>query len=175
MSMRPLHLASITRGSTRYTYHNLPQSRTFTLSTTQLKKDQLPPKPIIPEDETFKRYLKGSGPGGQKINKTSSAVQLTHLPTGLVVKSQATRSRTQNETIARRILAEKVELLEKGSESRVEIKRQKASAKKRSAEKKSRRKYRNLAEQRGRDAVGEQVQDESPVNEDRSKEDQDNR
>lgn len=68
-----------------------------------------------------------------------------------------------------------MELLEKGSESRVEIKRQKASAKKRSAEKKSRRKYRNLAEQRGRDAVGEQVQDESPVNEDRSKEDQDNR
>lgn len=65
------------------------------------------------------------------------------------MKSQATRSRTQNESIARRILAEKVEVLEKGSESRVERKRQKASAKKRSAEKKSRRKYRALAEEKG--------------------------
>lgn len=124
------------------------QLRTISSSVPLHKKDQLPPRPKIAEEETFKRYLKGSGPGGQKINKTSSAVQLTHLPTGIVVKSQATRSRTQNESIARRILAEKVEILEKGSESRVEKKRERVSQKKRSAEKKSRRKYRKLAEER---------------------------
>lgn len=127
------------------------QLRTISSSVSLNKKDQLPPRPKVAEEETFKRYLKGSGPGGQKINKTSSAVQLTHLPTGIVVKSQATRSRTQNESIARRILAEKVEVLEKGSESRVEKKRERVSQKKRSAEKKSRRKYRKLAEERAGD------------------------
>lgn len=60
------------------------------------------------------------------------------------MKSQATRSRTQNESIARRLLAEKVEVLEKGAESRVERKRQLESRKRRSAEKKRRRKYRAL-------------------------------
>lgn len=124
------------------------QLRTLSSSIPLHKKEQLPPRPTVAEEETFKRYLKGSGPGGQKINKTSSAVQLTHLPTGIVVKSQATRSRTQNENIARRILAEKVEVLEKGSESRVEKKRERVSQKKRSAEKKSRRKYRKLAEEK---------------------------
>lgn len=94
-------------------------------------------------------YLKGSGPGGQKINKTNSAAQLTHLPTGIVVKSQATRSRSQNYNIARRILAEKVELLEKGDESRV-MKRQAFDRKKKASKsKKSRRKYRALEEGRG--------------------------
>lgn len=117
----------------------------YTTSSTLNKREALPPRPKVAEEDTTKRYLKGSGPGGQKINKTSSAVQLTHLPTGIVVKSQATRSRTQNESIARRLLAEKVELLEKGSESRVEKKRQQVSKKKRSSEKKSRRKYRLLA------------------------------
>lgn len=129
-----------------------------------LKKDQLPPRPKLPEEETFKKYLKGSGPGGQKINKTSSAVQLTHLPTGIVVKSQHTRSRTQNESIARRILAEKVEVLEKGGESRVVKKQEKMSKKKRSAEKKSRRKYRALAES-GKEGENEDVE-VNGVNED---------
>ena len=74
-----------------------------------------------------------------------------------MVKSQATRSRTQNESIARRILAEKVEVLEKGSESRVEKKRELVSRKKRSAEKKRRRKYRALT---GKDGDGEIDEDE---------------
>lgn len=147
-------------------------ARVFTTSSRQHKKEKvpLPPKPKLPEEETFKRYLKGSGPGGQKINKTSSAVQLTHLPTGIVVKSQATRSRTQNESIARRILAEKVELLEKGSESRVEKKRERESKKRRSAEKKRRRKYRKLAEEKGEGEDGEEEDEaegvEDEVNED---------
>lgn len=141
--------------STRHVIYTRPIimptiARAFSTTPTDRKKDPLPPRPKVPVEETTKNYLKGSGPGGQKINKTSSAVQLTHTPTGIVVKCQATRSRTQNESIARRLLAEKVELLEKGSESRVEKKREHVSKKNRSAEKKRRRKYRALeAEKNG--------------------------
>ena len=81
-------------------------------------------------------------------NKTSSACQITHLPTGTVVKSQATRSKSQNYTIARRILAEKVELLQKGDESRVVKQAEKAAKKKASADKKKRRKYKSINEAR---------------------------
>ncbi|EXJ86505.1 hypothetical protein A1O3_03456 [Capronia epimyces CBS 606.96] len=104
----------------------------------------LPPRPTLPDSEIHHSYLKGSGPGGQKINKTASAAQLTHIPTGIVVKCQATRSRSQNHTIAKRLLAEKVELLQKGDESRVSKVQERKSRKKRSAEKKRRRKYRSL-------------------------------
>jgi protein subunit release factor B len=61
-----------------------------------------------------------------------------------VVKSQATRSRSQNEKIARQLLADKVEQLEKGDQSRTAIKVDRARKKKASKMKKSRRKYREL-------------------------------
>lgn len=79
-------------------------------------------------------------------NKTSSACQITHLPTGTVVKSQATRSKSQNYTIARRILAEKVDLLQKGDESRVVKQAERAAKRKASADKKKRRKYKSLTD-----------------------------
>lgn len=77
-------------------------------------------------------------------NKTNSAVQLIHKPTGIVVKSQATRSRSQNEKIARQILADKVEDLLKGDASRNAIRAERARKKKASKMKKTRRKYREL-------------------------------
>lgn len=132
-----------------------PRPRGFSTTLRDPKKTDLPPRPKLPVEETTKAYLKGSGPGGQKINKTSSAVQLTHIPTGIVVKCQATRSRTQNESVARRLLAEKVEVLEKGSESRVEKKRERESKRTRSGEKKRRRKYRALQEAVSRGVEGE--------------------
>lgn len=84
-------------------------------------------------------------------NKTNSAVQLIHKPTGIVVKSQATRSRSQNQKIARQILAEKVEQLEKGEQSRAAIKAERERKKKASKMKKSRRKYRTLEEEKKRE------------------------
>ncbi len=105
----------------------------------------MPPRPTLPDSDIIHSYVKGSGPGGQKINKTNSAAQLTHLPTGIVVKCQATRSRSQNHTIAKRILAAKVELLERGSESRQAVVQARDAKRKKSAEKKRRRKYRRLA------------------------------
>ena len=117
---------------------------TSALSTTTVRVGlQLPPRLEIKDEDIEEAFLKGSGPGGQKINKTSSAVQLKHLPTGLVVKSQATRSRSQNRKIARRILAEKLEEAEKGPESRGAIKKEIKRKKKASKTKKARRKYRD--------------------------------
>lgn len=121
--------------------------RPFTAFPRLLEKP-LPPRRTILEDEITESFLKGTGPGGQKINKTSSAVQLKHLPTGIVVKSQATRSREQNRKLARLLLAEKLDELEKGEGSRTAIKAERARAKKASASKKSRRKYRQRDEEK---------------------------
>ncbi|KAK2048801.1 RF-1 domain-containing protein [Colletotrichum somersetense] len=131
-------------------HHHLLLVAPFSVSpSAALKKHEMPPRPKPPPDsEIEESYLKGSGPGGQKINKTSSAVQLKHIPTGVVVKSQATRSRTQNRKIAREILAQKLDDLQNGDQSRSaivgEVKRKKAA----SASKKSKRKYRQLAEEK---------------------------
>jgi len=106
---------------------------------------QMPPRPPpINEDDITEAFLKGSGPGGQKINKTSSAVQLKHLPTGIVLKVQATRSRSQNRKIARQMLADRIEQIEKGPESRAAVVGETKKKRKSSAVKKSKRKYKLL-------------------------------
>lgn len=118
-------------------------TRSFTGSILWRAK-QLPPRLKLDDADLTISYLKGSGPGGQKINKTNSAVQISHKPTGIVVKSQATRSRSQNEKIARQLLADKVEQLQKGDQSRAALKAEEARKKKSSRMKKNRRKYRGL-------------------------------
>ncbi|KAG5972840.1 hypothetical protein E4U58_006052 [Claviceps cyperi] len=135
-------------------------SRAFS-STPLRSAKSLPPRPKPPpESEIKEAFLKGSGPGGQKINKTSSAVQLKHIPTGIVVKSQATRSRDQNRKIAREILAQKVDDFRNGDQSRAaivgEIKRKRAENVKR----KSRRKYRKLEQAKAGEKSGSAMPEE---------------
>ncbi|KAJ8101119.1 RF-1 domain-containing protein [Lipomyces tetrasporus] len=91
---------------------------TFCSAMPRCKNIALPPRPAIPEDEIEEVFIKGGGKGGQKINKTNSKVQLRHIPTGLVVSSQATRSREQNRKLARRELAEELEYLRDPENSR---------------------------------------------------------
>ncbi|KAL2007332.1 hypothetical protein VTN00DRAFT_8770 [Thermoascus crustaceus] len=151
---------AISSSSDGFAYNSI---RAFSLSTPAAAKP-LPPRPKLNDDDIEGSYLKGSGPGGQKINKTNSAVQLIHKPTGIVVKCQATRSRSQNQKIAREILAEKVEALEKGDQSRAAIKAERARKKKASRAKKSRRKYRALEEEKKqKDQEQEQQEDEEDV------------
>ncbi|MFZ4395210.1 MAG: peptide chain release factor-like protein [Kiritimatiellia bacterium] len=62
----------------------------------------------VREEDLEERFVLGSGSGGQKVNKTSSAVSLRHTPSGLAVKVQASRSREVNRWMARRTLAERL-------------------------------------------------------------------
>ncbi|KAI5969448.1 hypothetical protein CANMA_001516 [Candida margitis] len=113
------------------------------------KQNKLPPRPkwLIKEDEIEECFLKGGrGPGGQKINKTNSKVQLTHKPTGMVVTCQATRSQEQNRKKAREILALKLDDLYNPETSRNAIVAERAQKMKQSKAKKSNRKYRALNE-----------------------------
>ncbi len=60
-------------------------------------------------DEVDERFIRGGGPGGQKINKTSSTVVLRHRPTGIEVRCQAERSQGANRDRAWELLCEKLE------------------------------------------------------------------
>ena len=86
------------------------------------------------EVETFR----SSGPGGQHVNKTESAVRLRHLPSGVVVSSQQERSQHRNKALCLQKLRKKIEKLNYQPAKRVPT-RAPAGAKDRTLEEKARR------------------------------------
>jgi len=84
---------------------------------------------IEPEDLKVDVF-RSSGPGGQHMQKTSSAVRMTHLPTGIVATSQSERSQFQNKEIAMKILQSRLLELElkKRAEERAKLKGKRISA-----------------------------------------------
>ena len=88
------------------------------------------------EDDLEESFILGGGPGGQKTNKTSSVVRLSHEPSGVAVKVGESRSREDNRWLARRMLAETI--LD-NEHKRKSVARQKAEKIRRQKRRRSRR------------------------------------
>lgn len=94
----------------------------------------------LQEGDLEENFIRGSGAGGQKINKTSVVVHLRHKPSGCEVRCQESRSQALNRFLARRLLVEKLEekIFEEKSEKQKQIekiRRQKRRRSRRAKEK----------------------------------------
>ncbi|CAG8561868.1 9465_t:CDS:2 [Paraglomus brasilianum] len=90
------------------TNNSIPKHTSSTLSNNKREPSNRIPI-VINEADLIETFVKGSGHGGQKINKTSNCVDLRHIPTGIRVQCQQTRSLQDNRRIARKILKDKLD------------------------------------------------------------------
>jgi len=102
----------------------------------------------LDEDTLTEKFVRGSGAGGQKINKTANKVLLIHDPTGIRVECQDTRSLQQNRKIARKRLGLKLDDYYNGANSKVQVKAAKVVGKK--AKAKARNKARRRKKEEGK-------------------------
>jgi protein subunit release factor B len=88
----------------------------------------------IREEDLMEKFIRSSGHGGQKVNKTSTCVYLKHLPTEIEVKCQKERYQSLNRYHARKILVDKIEakILGEQSEERQRIEKIRRQKRKRS-------------------------------------------
>lgn len=94
----------------------------------------------IAENDFEESFIRSSGPGGQKVNKSSSCVYLVHIPTGLAVKCQRERSQSLNRYLARKLLLDKIERVQKGFIAKEKEKLEKIRRQKRKRSKKAKEK-----------------------------------
>jgi protein subunit release factor B len=100
--------------------------------------------------DLLEKFIRGSGSGGQKINKTNNCVFLKHLPSGVCIKCQMDRSRELNRFLARRELCEQLEMIRDGT----------ASAKTRAIEKLRRQKRQRSRRSKQRSVADKRIQSE---------------
>ncbi len=103
------------------------------------------------EDDLEESFILGGGPGGQKTNKTSNVVRLSHGPSALSVRCGETRSRETNRWLARRMLAELILERERGRASEERMRREKVRRQKRRRSR--RQKQKMLADKRARSVI----------------------
>lgn len=108
----------------------------------------------ISEDALEEQFVQGSGPGGQKINKTSSCVVLSYPAQGLVIKCQRTRSRELNRYYARWELCERMAERIQGEKSRRQAEAEKIRRQKR---RRSRRSKQRMLDEKHRQADKKQL------------------
>jgi protein subunit release factor B len=104
----------------------------------------------VHDHDLREEFIRGSGSGGQKINKTNSCVQLTHTPTNIVIKCQSSRSREDNRWMARRLLCERLSDIREGIQSERQKKIHKIRAQKRKRSKRAKEKLLADKKHRGR-------------------------
>ena len=108
----------------------------------------------IREEDLEETFIRGSGAGGQKINKTSSCVRLQHLPSGLEVRCQDSRSQSLNRYHARQRL---VELMLEKKEGEKSKRQQKAEKIRRQKRRRSRRSKEKMLKEKKRQAAKKQL------------------
>lgn len=91
--------------------HQVPDLPENELDEKFVRGESLSPWPAAGRALPVAPLTSGRGPGGQAINKTNSSVCLVHIPTGIRVQSQPTRSREQNRYVARQILKDRLDLM----------------------------------------------------------------
>ena len=99
------------------------------------------------EEQLEETFIKGSGSGGQKINKTASCVRLKHLPSGLEVRCQESRSQSLNRYYARRLLCDKLIEQRDDEKSKRQMKSEKIRRQKR---RRSRRQKEKMLDQKSK-------------------------
>ena len=103
------------------------------------------------EEDLEESFILGGGPGGQKTNKTSNVVRLSHEPSGLMVRCGETRSRETNRWLARRMLAELILERERKRKSSARQEREKIRRQKRRRSR--RQKQKMLADKRAHSEI----------------------
>ncbi len=93
--------------------------------------DRLMPFNNLRDEDLRESFARSSGPGGQHVNKVSTAVTLTHLPTGLSVTVSDSRSQSMNRKIARERLSEKIR--ERREARRLKVRAEISKARRRAA------------------------------------------
>ncbi len=103
------------------------------------------------DEDLRESFARSSGPGGQHVNKVSTAVTLTHLPTGLSVTVSDSRSQSMNRKIARERLSEKLQ--ERRETRRQQMKAAKAKARRQKARRSPGEKRKLIAGKRHRSEI----------------------
>jgi protein subunit release factor B len=95
----------------------------------------------IHEKDIEEKFVRSSGRGGQKVNKTSTCVYLKHIPTGIEIKYMKERNQSLNRFLARRELVRRIEKLS-GQSTPEDVMIEKRKRQKSKREKRARLKYR---------------------------------